>query len=1472
LQPNGQLAEMELDNSQFSYFPESGTVSQITATTKLKDYFSVPESFWNVDADFNMYVKYGDDFEELITLSGAVRFKTPPSSPVINKVYDSITGQNFGPLSGGNQVYIEGEGFSDSQSNRIKVYFGSTQVPKENIGHLKLENGKTIIPVQVPPAAQTGLVPVWVENPDGGRSPFYYGYIYREGELVADLITPDNMTVGEEIEAVITGRNFAQYLTETPQGYTSLEDYLKSNTRVLIGDTYMAEILSITDREIIIKIPKITVEGEYKVTVENPYGRAECSNKFKVLPFISKPVIEGVSPGSGSRLGGVEITITGKDFRTGARVEIGGQAAVNVRVISSTEIKAVTPPGQVGATTVKVINPDGGSAEYLFTYLSQPGIEQITPTKLVVNKISFVTLIGSDLIFKGIGDTEETLQVETVKLSGQDVDIYDWKKVNGKDVLLLRVTAEIADQVGKRLDLTIENKDGGTITLAKALEIVPPSTDPKVIRIEPNEGSCYEETDALLYGSSLMPGLKVYFVDPVTKVAREAKVESVNEAGSIVKIKTPVFPLAVGQDELQVDVTVMNIDRPGSFTLEKAFTYKKPALSPIVSAIYPAEGPTSGGIPVTVTGWNFTVDRDKEEGKKLPKLYFVDTQGLKEASAVTVWDENDQEISTEGSGKVQGVKIKAIIPPNTPGVKDVVVVNPDTGIGRLNAAFTYKTVKDLPELNLIIPSRGPDIGGQKVNLYGAKFQQGAKVLFGTKSALNVKVINEGNIELTTPSGTIGKVDVTVINPDGGSSVLVGGYEYTATVPSSELPAINAVVPGVGPTAGGTEITVYGKNFKPVSPAGEKIILYVGSGVATEVKIYKYDSSNQLVEVTEPDDRGTLIKAKTPRGKAGTTYVAVLNPDGGYFVLENCFTYKDGLVSKPVLTSIIPDKGRLDGGTPIQLEGTNVEKGAKLYIGDREATSVQVIELGMGENGNKNVLITAFTPQGTLGVKDVTVVNPDGGSYILSNGFTYLPNPANNPRITSINPNQGRTTGGTDVTISGSGFKTGQLVFIGGRIAPTSSIMSDAINLKTPPGEAGPKDVYVVDPNDGGLAFMPNGFEYVNIGGPTITKVEPNKGLTKGGERITITGTNFDQGASVKIGGTSAQVVSQLGTTTIIVLTPEKDIGTYDVEVINPDGTNAVLTNGFTYYGAPKTPGGLNVTPISGDGTSLKIEWDEVVGADYYELYGRRRSDDGYQFLASTKETYYYVTGLEPDTWYSFKVRAVNRYGASAESSSDWNYTYYRSWNSTPSANATGKALFQNGIVSYTLGSSELSGSSAQYYTIDLSSYTEAKVHCLNIPASLVDSYSQRIFLKTDFVHLKFYPRAFYTSEFRQVYPNYGDTYAKVEIAKLSGGDEERLLKYLPPKMTQVSPIIKISATASSKHKDAAILSFSQSVSLGLTGDSKKVGSYMYTYQTYYFNQARGAWEPVGSKTTWYGTPSELTTVRPGYYVLLAEKR
>ena len=186
-----------------------------------------------------------------------------------------------------------------------------------------------------------------------------------------------------------------------------------------------------------------------------------------------------------------------------------------------------------------------------------------------------------------------------------------------------------------------------------------------------------------------------------------------------------------------------------------------------------------------------------------------------------------------------------------------------------------------------------------------------------------------------------------------------------------------------------------------------------------------------------------------------------------------------------------------------------------------------------------------------------------------------------PTITLIDPPSGLLTLQTAITIDGTGFTAGPEILIDGVTATNISVVSTTrITATTPAGTVGQKVVKITNP-DG--QYITGAFTYNAL--PVITTLSPNFGLKAAA--ITITGTGFAAGATVKIGDIDAAGV-RVSATQITATAPSNSfINSKDVKVTNPDTGAVTLTNGFTYFtgtgGTITTPAGYRVhTFTSGD--------------------------------------------------------------------------------------------------------------------------------------------------------------------------------------------------------------------------------------------------------------------------------------------------
>ena len=104
--------------------------------------------------------------------------------------------------------------------------------------------------------------------------------------------------------------------------------------------------------------------------------------------------------------------------------------------------------------------------------------------------------------------------------------------------------------------------------------------------------------------------------------------------------------------------------------------------------------------------------------------------------------------------------------------------------------------------------------------------------------------------------------------------------------------------------------------------------------------------------------------------------------------------------------------------------------------------------------------------------------------------------------------------------------------------------------------------------------------------PTIATISPGSGTTAGGQTVTLTGTGFQQDATVKVGGVSATNVTVVSATTITAKTPAHPPGLSDVAVTNPGNQLGTKAAGYTFT-EPAVP--VQITLVR-SGNNVVLNW------------------------------------------------------------------------------------------------------------------------------------------------------------------------------------------------------------------------------------------------------------------------------------------
>lgn len=175
--------------------------------------------------------------------------------------------------------------------------------------------------------------------------------------------------------------------------------------------------------------------------------------------------------------------------------------------------------------------------------------------------------------------------------------------------------------------------------------------------------------------------------------------------------------------------------------------------------------------------------------------------------------------------------------------------------------------------------------------------------------------------------------------------------------------------------------------------------------------------------------------------------------------------------------------------------------------------------------------------------------------------------------------------------------------VAGTTAAPISCANVAITLSTDGGMTFPATLAASTPNDGtegvtipntpttqarvrvsceGNVFFDIGNANFTIGAagapaPVLLSIAPTSGPTAGGTLVTLTGTDFVSGATVRFGAVSATSVTFNSATSLTATTPAQSAATVGVTVTNPDTQSSTLAAAYTYV-APNVAGFYPVTP------------------------------------------------------------------------------------------------------------------------------------------------------------------------------------------------------------------------------------------------------------------------------------------------------
>lgn len=467
-------------------------------------------------------------------------------------------------------------------------------------------------------------------------------------------------------------------------------------------------------------------------------------------------------------------------------------------------------------------------------------------------------------------------------------------------------------------------------------------------------------------------------------------------------------------------------------------------------------------------------------------------------------------------------------------------VNITASFGGLSATATVTAQAIVPPtISRVSPTQGTSAGGTSLDLIGSGLGTNATVQVGGNTATILSAASDGSrVTVQAPPGTLGPANVVVTN-SAGTATLTGGYTYIAA--SAILFAddfnsgtlINWTASPLGLFANWT--------------AANHVAAYNGGG-HTQIYAGNANWSDYTVQVKFQTSSGNNYPGGL-RGRVNTStgagYEAWLLPASNQIRLVRSTNWHVDTPAPTVLqtanvTSMAPNVWHT---LQLVFFGTQI---SVVYDG---TTVIQATD---------NVLITGAVALDVSSQPmqfDDVLVSATDPALVFATGISVSP--------TNFNLWAGTTQ---QLTVTATYSNGGNQVVTS---APQTIYASSntAIATVSPTGVVSPvaNGTATITASYGGYSASVTA--NVNMGAPTATRVSATAGSTAGGNSMDIYGSNLSTAVTVKIGGTTATVLSaQFDGSRMTVQVPAGTAGPADIVLSNAAGT-VTLFGGYTYVAA-----------------------------------------------------------------------------------------------------------------------------------------------------------------------------------------------------------------------------------------------------------------------------------------------------------------
>ena len=1031
---------------------------------------------WGVREDGFCVGSYTSDPQSFIII---------PADPILNTITVSpqgaYTGQNTTLTLGGSNFFTNPQAsvaFFNAQAQPVSFPFTLTGITPNTI----------TAQFYAPPS---GVYYAEVRNTvngttyTSGRVPFTIAV--PPAPILSSITLPNNaarLVAGANGSITLNGANF----------FTTALDGTSGGALVSVnGQANAWTVTSRTASALTVQLPASLAEGTYTLTVVNPDGQQSGTAQVLVVPPLAvvslAPEILLVEQAATISLGGT--------FRAGVThvdaANINGQPSVSNSAISfGVNIPGANPPSHYSITLSEP------------TTFGQTALTRTIPVQFPLPVLNSLSPIEID------ATTTENGAPQIVTLTGEG-----FTSRTGVFAGLRDLSSFITSRTATSLTLTFP---AGTFSTPEIVQVRTENPGNRVsgtqtltIRnVAPIASALSPQTLTAGIGGSLTITGSKFFSNTVTQVLVGEGASAVQVQGITVtptSITAPI-PAVMVPDIGTLRVVVRNVF--GTDTKESApqtvrIVHPVPTISGVAPATIPAfESSTT----LTLTGTNVAAG-NASSVPPIPTRLRVTFERNNVITPLTL-------LANPTATQVR-VSVPASLLTDL-GTATIRLQNTDASAtetmppGGPSATTTITVVPPRPTLTSVSPNTATaGTGAQPVTITGAKFiQQGLRIVIrnaqsGLSRDLNAVTFSSNtSVGGTIPADIIqmaGSYTLEVVNAADAQGL--GGGVSTSTLPFTIVnpaPTISSLAPNPATVYETFTLDVQGTGFV--------------SG-ATSVVVDGQTFSGSAVNVLSPT-RLTVNVAAVNTAKSASVSVTnppVNNPVG---IPTGGGTATATVPIVPPLPTVSQAQGNQGGGTltrnlagTLTVTGTGFVPGAVVNFNGQDLTTT----FGSQNSLSANVPASLLNIVGSF---PVTVRNPQfqslGGGISTPAVNVTVQNPA--AVLTSINPVS--VTRGADLvlTLTGSSFYDGALVFINNTTFTPNSISANSISLTIPAANlpsAGAYSVVVRNSEPTLGASAPHTLT-VNNPAPVLTALTQNQAdAFSDNLTLTVSGNGFEQG-------------------------------------------------------------------------------------------------------------------------------------------------------------------------------------------------------------------------------------------------------------------------------------------------------------------------------------------------------------------------